>query len=134
MGVRRQQLEGMLKTFYVDTSRGCALYTAITAEGAKAEAQQDIGRIETVNRVREATEEDIAWVNAMLAPIPTLERKPMGINETLQAMQTAHNMLGKPRGVAVMVRLKDGTELPVRAVKMKGGKQPAVVLCTEFDR
>jgi hypothetical protein len=58
----------------------------------------------------------------------------MGLNETLDLMRTAHNMLGRPRGVAVMVRLKDGTELPVRAVKMKGGKQPAVVLCTEFDR
>jgi hypothetical protein len=58
----------------------------------------------------------------------------MGLNETLDLMRTAHNMLGRPRGVAVIVRLKDGTELPVRAVKMKGGKQPAVVLCTEFDR
>ena len=51
--------------FYVETGIGCALIKASSADQAEKKAIIEVGTHNGVQLVREVTESDIAWVEAM---------------------------------------------------------------------
>lgn len=51
--------------FYVETGIGCALIKASSIDQAEKKVISEVGTYNGVQRIRVATEEDIAWVKAM---------------------------------------------------------------------
>ena len=56
--------------FYVSTSRGCGIRTARDEEHAESMVEREIGSMEYIEDVHEATERDIAWVQGMGGKVP----------------------------------------------------------------
>lgn len=51
--------------YYVETGLGCNLIEARTEDDAKKQTLREVGTYVGVQRVREATKDDINWVRAM---------------------------------------------------------------------
>jgi hypothetical protein len=56
--------------YYVETGRGCGIKRARSEEQAKREVLREVGTIEGVRLVREATRRDIDWVRGMGGNVP----------------------------------------------------------------
>lgn len=61
-----------IKLFYVETGRGCGLKKGKTAESVRRVTLSEVGSIDGVRLVREATERDIAWVRGMGGHVPQI--------------------------------------------------------------
>lgn len=62
----------MKKLYYVETEVGCGIKKAETATKAKKQVIKELGSLIEIQVVREATEEDIAWVTGMGGYVPKL--------------------------------------------------------------
>jgi len=60
-----------MATYYVDCGMGCTLINASDSDKAEAFAQSLFGLLNGPYWVREATDEDLAWVEAMGGRIHT---------------------------------------------------------------
>lgn len=56
--------------YYVETGRGCSIRRARSKEQAEREVLREVGTLEGVQRVREATKRDIEWVRGMGGEVP----------------------------------------------------------------
>lgn len=60
------------RLYYFETSIGAGLRLAYSAEQARYQLRKEVGTMTGIGLVRKATEQDIAWVQAMGGYIPEI--------------------------------------------------------------
>lgn len=65
----------MSKLFYISTNRGAGIREARGLKSALAQTRREVG-YGNVKEVREASEQDIAWVRGMGGYVPRIVRGP----------------------------------------------------------